>query len=498
MGKIYDMKINLCFTIGSIICFPLPFGFFHPLGVINLYLLTGGGGDVWLEAGSITLGPLFLDAAINSDVLHADMHMLQNNFLKKHDNKQRKLWFLWSAVGTPQPGSSKQPHQPINSAGGDIRCGCTGGCAFFGNNRNGPRFFKFSRQDIVEGLNVAQYRINGPGEDLGFGQSLLCPRDLVFNVSSYVNLVIPHYDLHEYSCKYSLSSGYTKGMAGQSPLPPPTTDSDAAKSGGKSSSMKQSSSIYSRQLSQHVGNANAGDSTHQFRSLGRSVGLKLPPPREISPGSLSDLRFSAENFGNNTNSNHRHGKMPSSLSLQTELPLHAAATGNVPSSGSSYATTEATLPRHYRKASRSSLAEGAGGLIESRHSIIGTSQDSFHTMVQRTVSLGSEALSEAFYSADEEQVTNYSYYIDIVELTFNILRIFFHVIEFCEFDEFSYEKLGVHLQYACRFLVYANGLLSSTYDKNHLALFTFRINNNVYFSVCSFLSLIYSVNTSNC
>ena len=54
------------------------------------------GGDVWLEAGSVTLGPLFLDAALSSDVLHSDAHLLQHTFLSRHDSKHRRLWFLWS------------------------------------------------------------------------------------------------------------------------------------------------------------------------------------------------------------------------------------------------------------------------------------------------------------------------------------------------------------------------------------------------------------------
>jgi len=38
------------------------------------------------------------------------------------------------------------------------KCGCVGGCAFFGRNQNGQRFFKPSRNDIQDGINIAALR----------------------------------------------------------------------------------------------------------------------------------------------------------------------------------------------------------------------------------------------------------------------------------------------------------------------------------------------------
>lgn len=71
----------------------------------------------------------------------SNTHVLQQRFLKMHDEKLKKLLFLW-------PETSK-------SIG---KCGCTGGCAFFGTNRNGPKFFKPSKKDFDEGINVAAFR----------------------------------------------------------------------------------------------------------------------------------------------------------------------------------------------------------------------------------------------------------------------------------------------------------------------------------------------------
>lgn len=62
------------------------------------------------------------------------------SFLKLHDKRHKRLWFLW------------------NSGFDATRCGCIGGSAFFGNNINGPKFFKPSAQDIQDGINIARYK----------------------------------------------------------------------------------------------------------------------------------------------------------------------------------------------------------------------------------------------------------------------------------------------------------------------------------------------------
>lgn len=66
-----------------------------------------------------------------------------NRFLKYHDERYKKLWFLW-------PCDSK-----LLVTG---RCGCIGGCIFFGRNRNGQRFFKPNRQDVQDGVNIVAFR----------------------------------------------------------------------------------------------------------------------------------------------------------------------------------------------------------------------------------------------------------------------------------------------------------------------------------------------------
>ena len=69
---------------------------------------------------------------------------LCHRYLRTHDEAHRRLWFLWSPDGTNTKAVG--------------RCGCIGGCAFFGSNQNGAKFFKPSRQDIQDGINMATFR----------------------------------------------------------------------------------------------------------------------------------------------------------------------------------------------------------------------------------------------------------------------------------------------------------------------------------------------------
>lgn len=106
---------------------------------------------------------------MSADDKDQNTHALQQRFLRMHDEKLKKLWLLW-------PESAK-------SIG---KCGCIGGCMFFGSNRNGPKFFKPSKKDLEEGFNVAAFRVNEPGKDPGYGQSILHEGMLVFRTPPYI------------------------------------------------------------------------------------------------------------------------------------------------------------------------------------------------------------------------------------------------------------------------------------------------------------------------
>lgn len=72
------------------------------------------------------------------------LKMICHRYLRTHDEAFKRLWFLWSGESTNSKAVG--------------RCGCIGGCAFFGTNRNGAKFFKPSRDDFQDGVNMAAFR----------------------------------------------------------------------------------------------------------------------------------------------------------------------------------------------------------------------------------------------------------------------------------------------------------------------------------------------------
>lgn len=127
--------------------------------------------DSWVEVGSVAVGPILLEAATS---LSPSEKGVQNKFLKCFDEKSKRLWFLWPK----EEGTSK-----------NNQCGCLGGCAFFGSNRNGTNFLKPSRNDILDNVNVAIFNIQDvKSGEYGYGQSLLHDGHLVFHTPPYSGL----------------------------------------------------------------------------------------------------------------------------------------------------------------------------------------------------------------------------------------------------------------------------------------------------------------------
>ncbi|KAI5721596.1 hypothetical protein M8J77_022751 [Diaphorina citri] len=135
--------------------------------------------DLWLEIASISGGPLMLESVSSMCETDKSLHLVQAKYLKMHDERYKRLWFLW-------PSDSKSLVTG--------KCGCVGGCVFFGRNRNGQRFFKPSRQDLADGVNIAAYKIND-SKDPGFGQSILHESQLVFHTPPYN---APDVAIHDY------------------------------------------------------------------------------------------------------------------------------------------------------------------------------------------------------------------------------------------------------------------------------------------------------------
>lgn len=100
-----------------------------------------------------------------------------------------------------------------------IRCGCVGGCAFFGSNRNGPRFFKPSAQDLQDFINIARYHIHPNPREYGFGQSLLHDEQLVFHTPPYSMQPVSLQECYDYVGKSNLRP-MRHCPDSKSPLPP--------------------------------------------------------------------------------------------------------------------------------------------------------------------------------------------------------------------------------------------------------------------------------------
>ena len=123
--------------------------------------------NTWLESGGITVGPIDAEAAMA--LPNPDYHEIQDQFLKVHDGKTKRLWFIW-------------PPDPNNVNPSVIgKCGCHGGCSFFGKNKNGIGFF--NPRKTKEMPYAAVLQISPEGHDPGFGQSLLFADKLLFEVT---------------------------------------------------------------------------------------------------------------------------------------------------------------------------------------------------------------------------------------------------------------------------------------------------------------------------
>lgn len=123
--------------------------------------------DLWLESGGLTIGPIDAEAAMA--LPNPDFHKLQDDFLKLHDKKTKRLWFLWP--------TEEVKILPVVVG----KCGCLGGCVFFGNNRTGIGFFNSKKPKDRQ--YSAVLKVSPAGQDPGFGQSLLFKDKLVFDVS---------------------------------------------------------------------------------------------------------------------------------------------------------------------------------------------------------------------------------------------------------------------------------------------------------------------------
>lgn len=305
----------------------------------------------WVGVGSLALGPVLLEAATSLPQSPRNLHLVQQKFLKLHDEKTKRLWFMW-----PNEGKTAQ-------------CGCIGGCAFFGSNRNGANFLKPNASDLLEGINIAMFNIieTTLGE-YGYGQSLLHPGQLVFHTPPYSSLNV------------CLQPSNTAALI-PSPLPqnlnksPQSTERRSLTRRFSYTSMgKGSSNVLVSSTKSDVPYARLVDSTVPLGSSKIDSDSKLHKsilnvPQMESSVSDSKLALSCT-VKENTNLNKR---------VPAQTDVESFIVPKVP------ARSVAVSESHYSLNSHPAPQEEALPLE-----------------VQRTMSITSENHSEAFFSADED------------------------------------------------------------------------------------------------
>ncbi|KAK9502019.1 hypothetical protein O3M35_012630 [Rhynocoris fuscipes] len=366
--------------------------------------------DVWLEVGSVSLGPLILEAAVSLSNTDHNLHLVQHRFLKTHDERSRRLWLLW-------PGEKTG------------KCGCIGGCSFFGNNSNGTKFFRPSRQDAVDGLNVAAFRINESGKDPGFGQSILHEAQLVFHTPPYNSHDVNIFDsvgIWNDSITHRSTTHKVSTTADPVTTPSSTVTTTAAIS-TMSTSLENSYIQTTAPLTSSTTSTLTGENMKVERS--RSVtdhhrdrrkldtpspvaSIKSNQPRRFSYTSTTPNRSSTNGQVHDVPYSRLVDASPTGLllpKLDSDSRLHASDKArtilSVPEAEtqpkSSISDSKLAVDyfnstaQQYNALVSSAIAKGHIDPSESEHSLQ-------EQLVQRTISMCSENHSEAFFSAEED------------------------------------------------------------------------------------------------
>ncbi|XP_021700280.1 uncharacterized protein KIAA1109 isoform X7 [Aedes aegypti] len=349
--------------------------------------------EPWLEVGCLSLGPVIIEAASALPIPEHCLHLVQHNYLKLHDERNKKLWFLWANTSDP------------------IRCGCVGGCAFFGSNRNGARFFKPSAQDLQDFINIARYHIHPNPREYGFGQSLLHEDQLVFHTPPYSMQPVSLQECYDYVGKPNLRSTRHCPTDSKSPLPPKheafmtqkqcdvSPNSTMIRSGGD----KSGKSSLERVKEKDCG----GSPLSADRSRGRRFSYTSARQNTISHDVPYYRLLESSPKANNP-------KICTSMRQDSESRLLTPKAIKVQAPKTSASDSRLTM-EYFQGEDTVSVSEEPTELSHSAPQPHPLESDSEHSLspkvppeeviirdVQRTVSLTSENPSEAFFSADED------------------------------------------------------------------------------------------------
>ncbi|XP_052121267.1 transmembrane protein KIAA1109 isoform X3 [Frankliniella occidentalis] len=323
--------------------------------------------ELWLEVGAVSFGPLVVEAAIALPSLQHSLHLVQHKYLKVHDERTRRLWFLW---GTENNANGKSP----------AKCGCIGGCAFFGSNRNGPRFFKPCRQDTTDGVNTASFRIFEGSKDYGYGQSILHEGSLVFHTPPYGSQDVTLYD-PTFSCRGANPPTCFNGV------PPKVVSLDP----GESPTMVSTASPVSPSP---VGDKRSMNRRFSYTSLANNRGQTPQLLRDVPYARLVDSGVSNLLPQKLDSDSKLHTERSKSILSVPEAELTPKCSVSDSKLAVDYFNSTRNLVYNQVQAAQSPLGPLPS---DSNHSIEEVLQE-----VQRTFSMGSENPSELFYSADED------------------------------------------------------------------------------------------------
>ncbi|XP_061600024.1 bridge-like lipid transfer protein family member 1 isoform X8 [Cololabis saira] len=118
--------------------------------------------SVWLEAGTVNLNLITADIALAAD--HPAKCEVQRHFLELHDAQTKRLWFLWPEEASVRNKRSRN------------RCGCLGGCRFFGGTNMGLDYFRL--EELTPSSSSA-FSSSSTESDMCYGQSLLQPGEWI-------------------------------------------------------------------------------------------------------------------------------------------------------------------------------------------------------------------------------------------------------------------------------------------------------------------------------
>lgn len=381
--------------------------------------------DIWLEVGSFTLGPIYIDAA-NSQ-LQKDKARQQEKFLQIHDFRTKRLWFLWS--------SEQLNNSTVSSAVG--KCGCVGGCAFFGSNKNGIHFFHIQELQEDKGWNnLAKYHIFND-DNLGFGESLLHKGEYVFDIPKYSS----HDDITINRTHSEESFVFTEGYMGHtSPKTPEiiqrnslnkdqiidkkdrisigsnTENNTTASTLSISKTIQQNTTSESIQIRQNTWDSAVGAGIknslqnkrimRQFSSPTHMSTANSPPSvlqllnqssnqcAVTSGNSSVDTVISKEQNVTNNNISSDKEEVKEEKYSECSNSLNSKERSNSPSPSQN---------RHSSRASLNGWSAGSRDTLGSRHSLANIASRGFSPRsVRRAVSTESTHSSDMYFSADEE------------------------------------------------------------------------------------------------